>query len=69
MSWEYKVIATHELLFTDQSHDIAVSKNTVDQRRDSSKKELEKLLNSLGSDGWEFVSVIGDFTIFKRQAK
>lgn len=67
MNWEYKVLTTNELMFTDQSHDIAVSRNTVDKQRDSSKKELEKFLNNLGSEGWEFVTVIGDFSIFKRE--
>lgn len=67
MSWEYKVLTTSELMITDQSHDIAVSQNTVDKQRDSSKKELEKFLNSLGAEGWEYVAVIGDFSIFKRQ--
>ena len=69
MSWQYKVLTTNELMFTDQSHDIAVSQNTVDKQRDSSKKELEKLLNNLGTDGWEFVTVIGEFSIFKRKVE
>jgi len=69
MSWEYKVLSTSDLLFSDQSHDIAVSRNAVDMHRETSKKELEKYLNHLGSERWELVTLIGDFTIFKRKSK
>lgn len=68
MNWEYKVLSTNELLFANESHDIAVSQDAVNQQRESSKKELEKFLNSLGSEGWEFITVIGDFSIFKRKS-
>ena len=64
--WEYKVVTTETLIQELQNHDIAVSNEASTARRESSKSNLESSLNQLGNDGWEFVSVIGEFGIFKR---
>ena len=68
MKWNYKVVTTDKLLRRTNDYDIAVSKEEVDARRNKSQLSLENELGKLGSDGWEFVTLIGDFGIFKKQA-
>ena len=64
--WEYKVVTTDTLLQELQSHDIAVSHEASSARKESSKSKLETSLNKLGTDGWEFVAVVGEYGIFKK---
>ena len=64
--WEYKVVTTDSLLQELQSHDIAVSHEASSARKESSKSNLETSLNKLGNDGWEFVTVVGEYGIFKK---
>ena len=64
--WEYKVVTTESLVQEPQNHDIAVSKEASNERRESSKSSIEKSLNKLGQDGWELISVLGEFCIFKK---
>ena len=64
--WEYKVVTTDSLLQEPQNHDIAVSQEASNERRESSKSSIENSLNNLGQDGWELISVLGEFCIFKK---
>ncbi len=64
--WEYKVVTTESLVQEPQNHDIAVSQEASNERRESSKSSIEKSLNKLGQDGWELISVLGEFCIFKK---
>ncbi|MCH8028350.1 MAG: hypothetical protein IH874_00240 [Candidatus Dadabacteria bacterium] len=66
MKWIYKVVPVDDLLSEDD-HDIAVSKKAAASRRERIGKGVEENLNNLGSEGWEFVHVIGDLGVFKRQ--
>ena len=66
MEWEYKVVTTDSLIEELQSHDIAVSHEASAARKESSKSSLESSLNKLGNDGWEFVTVVGEYGIFKK---
>ena len=66
MEWEYKVVTTASLIQELQNHDIAVSHEASEARKESSKSTLEDSLNNLGNDGWEFVTVIGEYGIFKK---
>ena len=64
--WEYKVVTTESLVQEPQNHDLAVSQEASNERRESSKSSIEKSLNKLGQDGWELISVLGEFCIFKK---
>jgi len=64
--WEYKVVTTDSLVQEPQNHDIAVSQEASNERKEFSKSIIEKSLNILGHDGWELISVLGDFCIFKK---
>lgn len=64
--WEYKVVEIDKLTNELQNHDIAVSQDATNSRRENSKSNLELSLNNLGNDGWEFVTIIGEFSIFKK---
>ena len=66
--WEYKVVTTDSLLQEPQNHDIAVSQEASKERRESSKSSIENSLNKLGQDGWELISVMGEFCIFKKSS-
>ena len=66
MEWEYKVVTTDSLIQELQNHDIAVSHEASSARKESSKTTLESSLNKLGNDGWEFVTVVGEYGIFKK---
>jgi hypothetical protein len=66
LEWEYKVVTTDSLIQELQNHDIAVSHEASTARKESSKTNLESSLNKLGNDGWEFVTVIGEYGIFKK---
>ena len=66
LEWEYKVVTTESLLQEPQNHDIAVSQEASNERRELSKSSIEKSLNKLGQDGWELISVLGEFCIFKK---
>lgn len=66
--WEYKIVATDKLLKKPVNHDIAVSSEAVNSIREKSKDSLESTLSRLGNDGWEFVTLLGEFGVFKKQA-
>ena len=66
MEWEYKVVTTASLIQELQNHDIAVSHEASEARKESSKSTLEDSLTNLGNDGWEVVTVIGEYGIFKK---
>ena len=66
MNWQYKIVTTDNLLQKPNDHDIAVSKEAVHNRKAVAQHNLEKELNILGSDGWEFVTLVGEFGIFKK---
>lgn len=67
MRWEYKIVPTETLLKIPADHNIAVSREAVNAIRETSKKSLETTLQELGSDGWEFVTLLGEFGVFKKQ--
>lgn len=69
MKWNYKVVSVDTLFQSNNDHDIAVSKEAANARRTSAGEGVEKALNDLGKDSWELVTIIGDFGIFKKQAK
>jgi len=64
--WEYKVVATDSLLHVLQNHDIAVSQTASNERKESSKSGIQQSLNELGHDGWELITVLGEYCIFKK---
>jgi len=64
--WEYKVVATDTLLHVLQNHDIAVSQTASNERKESSKGGIQQSLNELGHDGWELITVLGEYCIFKK---
>ncbi|MEE9193496.1 MAG: hypothetical protein V3U21_03075 [Thermodesulfobacteriota bacterium] len=64
--WEYKVVTTDSLVQEPQNHDIAVSQEASNERKEFSKSSIEKSLNILGHDGWELISVLREFCIFKK---
>ncbi|NIP29011.1 MAG: hypothetical protein GTO02_00125 [Candidatus Dadabacteria bacterium] len=68
MKWTYKVVTTDTLFQRTDDHDIAVSKEAVNSRKINIQLNMEKELNKIGSDGWEFVSFMGEFAIFKKLA-
>ena len=53
-SWEYKVVHVMELI--DDTHDV-----------DKITASLEKHLNSLGRDGWDFCQEVNGGWVFKRK--
>lgn len=65
--WEYKIVSTDTLLKKPVDHDIAVSNEAVNNIREKSKNSLESTLSQLGNDGWEFVTLLGEFGVFKKQ--
>ncbi|MGH7884242.1 MAG: hypothetical protein ACRENO_00950 [Thermodesulfobacteriota bacterium] len=67
MKWEYKIVSTDALLQKPIDHDIAVSKQAVENIRENSKNSLQNTLSKLGNDGWEFVTLLGEFGVFKKQ--
>ncbi len=67
--WQYKVVSTDALLKRPQDHDIAVYKEEVDSRRESSRENLQKALGSLGDKGWELAALLGEFAVFKKKAE
>lgn len=67
MRWEYKIVSTDTLLKRPVDHNIAVSREAVNMIRETSKNSLETTLQELGSDGWEFVTLLGEFGVFKKQ--
>lgn len=67
MKWEYKIVSTDTLLQKPLDHDIAVSKQAVENIKENSKNSLQSTLSKLGNDGWEFVTLLGEFGVFKKQ--
>ena len=68
MKWQYKVVLTKSLLQNNSdNHDIAVSVEEVNSIETKARANLETELNELGKDAWEFVTLIGNFGIFKKQ--
>ncbi len=65
--WDYKVVSTDVLVKRPQDHDIAVYKEEADSRRENARENLEDSLVSLGKDGWELVTITGEFAIFKKR--
>ncbi len=68
MGWEYKVVSIDNLIPDEGDHDIAVSKQAAQNRKDKLSGSLQDNLNVLGKDNWELVSVFGEFGIFKKSA-
>ena len=64
--WEYKVVTTDYLMKEPQNHDIAVSQEANNERKDISKNSIQNSLNTLGHEGWELITVLGEFCIFKK---
>ena len=65
-NWKYKVIPTDKLLIDTQNHDIAISQTAALSQRELAKNNLQQSLNKLGKEGWEFVTILGEFGIFKK---
>ena len=68
MAWEYKVASIDSLIPDQGDHDIAVSKDASQNRKEKLSNSLEDNLNILGKDDWELVSVFSEFGIFKKLA-
>ncbi|HSG30700.1 MAG TPA: DUF4177 domain-containing protein [Thermodesulfobacteriota bacterium] len=68
MPWEYKVVSIESLIPDDGDHDIAVSKQDAQNRKEKLSNNMQDSLNNLGNDGWELVSIFSDFGIFKKLA-
>lgn len=66
MKWDYKVIPVDKLFHDKGDHDIAVSKDAASARRSKAGEGMESTLRQLGEDSWEFVTIAGDFGIFKK---
>ncbi|MGQ0793047.1 MAG: hypothetical protein ACT4NX_03055 [Deltaproteobacteria bacterium] len=68
MNWDYKVISLDELFPEHTDHDIAVSRQAASSRRGKLGGGLENKLKELGADGWELITIAGEFSVFKRPA-
>lgn len=66
MKWDYKVVSVDKLFHGSDDHDIAISKEAATARRDKVGQGIEQILNNLGEESWELVTVVGDFGIFKK---
>ena len=66
MKWDYKVISVDKLFHDIGDHDIAVSKDAASARRSKAGEGMENTLRGLGEESWEFVTIAGDFGIFKK---
>jgi hypothetical protein len=66
VNWQYRVISIDELFSDHEDHDIAVSKQAAANRRSKIGKGLEQNLNQHGVQGWELITIIGEFGIFKK---
>lgn len=66
MKWAYKVVTIDELFTEHRDHDIAVSIQAAASRRTKMGHNVEEALNKLGSEGWELVSIYGEYGIFKK---
>jgi len=66
MNWQYKIISVDELFPNQDDHDIAVSKHAAATRRAKIGKGFEQSLNLHGEQGWELISIFGEFGIFKK---
>ncbi len=54
------------LISNQGDHDIAVSKEAAQLRKEKLSVSFEDSLNNIGKDGWELVSVFSEFGIFKK---
>lgn len=68
MAWQYKVVSMDTLIPDSGDHDIAVSKEAAKNRKEKLSGNLEDNLNGIGRDGWELVSIFGEFGVFKKPA-
>lgn len=66
MTWEYKVVSIDNLIADQGDHDIAVSKEAAQNRKQKLSISFEDSLNNIGKEGWELVSVFSEFGIFKK---
>ncbi|MEM4657870.1 MAG: hypothetical protein QXX77_05550 [Candidatus Methanosuratincola sp.] len=66
MKWSYRVLTIDELFPEQHDHDIAVSKDAAARRRSRLGSSFEEALNKMGGEGWELVSIIGEFGVFKK---
>ncbi len=66
MKWDYKVVSVEKLFHGIDDHDIAISKEAATARRAKLGQGVEQVLNELGEESWDLVTVVGEFGIFKR---
>lgn len=66
MKWVYRVLSLDELFPEHVDHDIAVSKQAATSRRAKLSSGFEESLNQVGSNGWELVTIMAEFGIFKK---
>ncbi len=66
MNWHYKVLSIDNIMPNQDDHDIAVSKEASTKRKNKLACSFEDNLNKLGNEGWEMVTLFGDFVIFKK---
>ena len=66
MKWDYKVVTIDRLFHGSEDHDIAISRDAAAARRNKLGQGVEGALNQMGEESWEFVTITGDFAIFKR---
>lgn len=64
--WQYKVVSVKGVGQDPSNHSVDVSIEGGKTKNENMRSGLEKMLNKLGSDGWELVCSLGEFVLLKK---